>query len=423
MAGKHTLKRITIVGKFPPIQGGVSAQVLCASIELARMGYDIDVVTNANSVEENFRVDAPDLQEWSENQLKGYSGSLAVHYLQSRPASQFIPSAPEFAIRLAGLATRVIEEKGSDLVIGWYFVPYAFAAESVAKQFGLPLALAHAGSDLFRLSGDPEFMLSIKNLLRTASKIMTFRSPTTVQALKAFGVPEDKLVLLGGGRLPVYAFPKRNARVGREDWSLSPRILHYSKVSESKGTFDLVQALALMADEGFDFEFVYVRLGWRSALDALERLIQSNENLASRTTVVTGVAPWRVKDLLSSCQIVVALERDFSIAAHSPRLVREVLAAGRCLVVSSEVAEKQKFSRSLIDGKTVIIIDDPKNVKELRRRLAEVVDDSDRRRSIAVHGNFVSQAFEDSLSGINAYARSIAQIASTERVNWSEERL
>ncbi|RWD70274.1 hypothetical protein [Mesorhizobium sp.] len=380
------------------------------------MGYNVDVVTNANLVEDNFRVDDSDLKAWCDDKLEHGVGSLSIHCLRSPPATQFIPSSSEFSVRLTNLASDVVEQRGSDLIVGWYFVPYAIAAEQVASRYRLPLVLAHAGSDLYRLSADPELRLSIKHALASASKVMTFRSLQTVRALNALGVDDSKLIMLGGGRLPDYMFPARDFRTGLGDWASRPRILHYAKVSESKGTFDLVRALILMADRGVDFEFAYVRIGWPRALEALDRLILSNKNLADRTTPIAAVPPWRVKDLLMSSQIVVVLERNFSIAAHSPRLVREVLAAGRCLVVSSEVASKQKFSRSIVHGKTAVVVDDPANVDVLHRRLTEVATGADRRRSIAVHGHLLSQAFEDSLSGSNAYAKCIAEIASTEDV-------
>ena len=47
--------RICIVGKFPPIEGGVSHQTHLAAHELARRGHDVAVVTNAAQVEPELR--------------------------------------------------------------------------------------------------------------------------------------------------------------------------------------------------------------------------------------------------------------------------------------------------------------------------------------------------------------------------------
>jgi hypothetical protein len=44
--------RICIVGKYPPIQGGVSAQTYWAARGLAAGGHDVSVVTKAAEVED-----------------------------------------------------------------------------------------------------------------------------------------------------------------------------------------------------------------------------------------------------------------------------------------------------------------------------------------------------------------------------------
>lgn len=48
--------RICIVGKYPPIEGGVSAQTYWAARGLAERGHEVFVVTNAAEVEPAFRI-------------------------------------------------------------------------------------------------------------------------------------------------------------------------------------------------------------------------------------------------------------------------------------------------------------------------------------------------------------------------------
>ena len=40
--------RICIIGKFPPIQGGVSTRTYWTAHQLAARGHEVHVVTNAN---------------------------------------------------------------------------------------------------------------------------------------------------------------------------------------------------------------------------------------------------------------------------------------------------------------------------------------------------------------------------------------
>jgi hypothetical protein len=48
--------RICIVGKFPPIQGGVSMRTYWAAHALAMRGHDVHVVTNAKEVRPPYRM-------------------------------------------------------------------------------------------------------------------------------------------------------------------------------------------------------------------------------------------------------------------------------------------------------------------------------------------------------------------------------
>jgi hypothetical protein len=48
--------QICLVGKYPPIQGGVSARDFWISRWLAGQGHGIDVVSNADEVESGYRI-------------------------------------------------------------------------------------------------------------------------------------------------------------------------------------------------------------------------------------------------------------------------------------------------------------------------------------------------------------------------------
>ena len=48
--------RICIIGKFPPIQGGVSMRTYRTAHALAARGHDVHVVTNAKEVTPPFRM-------------------------------------------------------------------------------------------------------------------------------------------------------------------------------------------------------------------------------------------------------------------------------------------------------------------------------------------------------------------------------
>jgi hypothetical protein len=98
------------------------------------------------------------------------------------------------------------------------------------------------------------------------------------------------------------------------------------------------------------------------------------------------------------------LEHDFPISFHSPRIPREVLACGRCLISTQEIVSKQPFAKSLVDGRNIAIVSNPAERDELTGRLVSLLNDRDARHSIGRHGLFLSRVFESRLPQENATA-------------------
>ena len=52
--------KLCVIGKYPPIQGGVSRENFWQTYALAQAGYEVHIVTNAQEVENEFRcIDLP----------------------------------------------------------------------------------------------------------------------------------------------------------------------------------------------------------------------------------------------------------------------------------------------------------------------------------------------------------------------------
>ena len=164
--------RICILGKFPPIAGGVSHQTYLAAHELARRGHRVFVVTNADEVEPEFR----------QLLLAGDAERLEAHYSDGFvrcvqtdpvPVGSYLPRAQPYASKLFGLGLSVIEKHGCDLVVGWYLEPYGLVAAQLAATTGAPLVLRHAGSDLGRLAHHADLRRAYAWALRRADRVLT----------------------------------------------------------------------------------------------------------------------------------------------------------------------------------------------------------------------------------------------------------
>src|SRR5882672_8866188 len=139
--------RICIVGKYPPIQGGVSAKTLRIAEGLARLGHRVDIVTNAKEVEPAFRMVMRDDDFRHLERVDASGGEVRVHWTSSSPLQRHVPAHNPFATKLATIAAEVVESERSDLIFSFYLEPYGVAGHLAAEMTGVPHFVKTAGSD------------------------------------------------------------------------------------------------------------------------------------------------------------------------------------------------------------------------------------------------------------------------------------
>lgn len=415
--------RICLVGKYPPIQGGVSAQTHWLAATLAARGHSVQVVTNADEVRHGFHQCL--LEEDRERLSGGHGGnSVQVHNTTSVPVHSYLPWAPPFVTQLFGLTLSVVREFNCDIIFGWYFEPYGFVAAMVGAVTGRSVVLRHAGSDIGRLTQHPDLTRSYHWMLKQACAVLSGRQAR--EMLRALDVPEGRMVHVSASRLPDY-FLRASPPLDLEKYTslvpawfghyglteslltqiceLGTRPLEpgrltigvYGKIGETKGSYDLLSALRRLVTRGFPFNFLCIPCGTPQRIMEYVTALTEDKLLARRTRFLPPLPPWRIPAFLRCCDIVCFLERDFSIKIHRPVVPREILSSGACLVVSEEIASKQLFSQNLVDGKNVIVIPDPKDHKVLADRLGHLIQDASASKIIGTHGRLLSAWWEAEL--------------------------
>src|SRR5215831_18422907 len=99
--------RICLIGKFPPIQGGVSMRTYWTAHALAARGHDVHVVTNAKEARPPFRMHMR-RQDWRRCAKAYELGAVTVHWSDPADGAQaYIPMASPFVSKLAAIAARV----------------------------------------------------------------------------------------------------------------------------------------------------------------------------------------------------------------------------------------------------------------------------------------------------------------------------
>jgi glycosyltransferase involved in cell wall biosynthesis len=401
--------RICIIGKYPPIQGGVSARTYWGAHDLAKRGHEVHVVTNAKEARPPFRMHMR-RQDWKRCEAAyGSSGSVTVHWTDPVDNSQFyIPMASAFVSKLTATAARVHSERPFDVIYSHYLEPYGVAGHLAAEIARVPHVVRMAGSDAGRLWRHPQLEALYDHVLRSAASVIA----TGVVAGRAIkhGVRPERIAAVGGFELPEDLFCPEGpaldlAALRREvepDAELRdllwggfvgerPFFGIYGKLGETKGSFALLAALQRLKQAGLDIGLVAMAHGW-PALETKFRARAEELGIADRILQIPFLPHWRVPEFLRSCLAVCCLEQDFPIAFHAPVVAREVLMCGSCLVGSTEVIRKLPDYERLPDGYGCVAIEDVQDVEALSARLAAIARDPEPVASVAARGRAFARA-------------------------------
>ncbi|MGN6664173.1 MAG: glycosyltransferase [Solirubrobacterales bacterium] len=424
--------RLLVLGKAPPIQGGVSAQTFWLARALAEAGHSVEVVTNATEVEPS-RAQlhyGDDEARWLDGSLPG----LRIHRTTPLRADSFIPFAQPHASKLIGLAHAVLERHSCDAILGWYLEPYGVAAAAVGRATGVPYVLRHAGSDIGRLAEHPDLRVAYGRALEGAAGLIV----TNERELEArLGETDRPRISVPRPRLPeVFTDPPEpfdldGLVAASGDWLRAagappdldrshyppadrapepgvPVIGTYGKVGVTKGSFDLLAALARLADEGVPFAFLSLSCGSKDVLRAYYESIRQSPSLLERTWVLPAVGPWRIPGFLRECDAVCFLERDFPIEFHGPLVPREALSSGSCLVCSAEAAAKPAHGGNLVDGRNAVVIADPRDHAALAARLRTVLSDPVQAEAIGGQGRLLARFWDEECPSLGEAALALA---------------
>jgi len=429
--------RICIVGKFPPIQGGVSMRTYWTAHALAERGHEIHVVTNAKEVRPPFRMHMRP-EDWVRCEPQSQIGSVKVHWTEPVDRSQsYIPMASPFVSKLAGVAARVHSERPFDVILSHYMEPYGVAGHLAAEIVGVPHVVRMAGSDAGRLWHHPQFEPLYDHVLRSAEVVVA----AGVVAQRAISRGVDPTRIVSGGRfvVPQQLFTPTGPAIDLAAltdeveldptmrdafWGQFPADRPYfgvcGKLGESKGSFALLAAMQRLKLAGIDVGLVALAHGQVEVEQKFRRRAQAL-GLADHVLQIPFLPHWRVAEFLRSCLAVCCLEQDFPIAFHTPQIPLEVLLCGKCLVGSTEVIRKLPHYERLPSGYGCVAIEDVNDDAALSARLAAIAQDPAPTAAIGARGYIFAGdlqkdlAFPDSLEQILKAGASRQKITLTER--------
>jgi glycosyltransferase involved in cell wall biosynthesis len=383
--------RICIIGKFPPIEGGVSTRTYWTAHRLAMRGHEVHVVTNAKEVLPPFRMHMRE-EDWQRCESSYAGGTVTVHWTDPVDRSQsYIPMASPFVTKLVASTARVHLQRPFNVILSHYLEPYGVAGHLAAEITGAPHVVRMAGSDAGRLWHHPQFEALYDHVLRSATVVVA--AGAVAERAVERGVDSDRVALAGGFAVPEDVFTplgpaldlaalrievEQDTELRDLVWGgLTPEMPYfgvYGKLGDSKGSFALLAALDRLARDGLEVGLLALAHG-RPAVEQRFRATAQEFGLADRVLQIPYLPNWRVPEFLRGCLAVCCLEQNFPITFHAPIVPREVLLCGACLVASTELIRKLPSWERLPHGYGCVAIEDVADIAALSRALTAIVED------------------------------------------------
>ncbi|KPK98818.1 MAG: hypothetical protein AMJ95_02435 [Omnitrophica WOR_2 bacterium SM23_72] len=364
--------KICIIGKYPPIQGGVSANNYWLSRALGEAGHKVFVVTNAEEADFEYKEEIlPKEAMWLEPR--------GVKVFNTSPLNRrFIPQYSAFVPKLASLAIDVIKREKADVLYSNYLLPYGVAAYMTKQATGIPWFLDHAGSDITNLFDESLLRPVFVELFKKADLIVNSRH-VQERVIKTGIVEEDKLSPLIGrdSRIMDKSFSK-----SAKPFNLSCCFYHFNKslpvftflgkISQLKKTFAFVEAASLLPKGRFYLLFVTEKGPAHIQLSNMLAKFGLKEN----SYLLPFQPPWRIPSIITASTCIVAPESEeapyLPQGTHASKICLEAMLCSRCAIIGEGMSKK--FLYSGCKDKEHFLVVNPNNIKDFARKIKLVID-------------------------------------------------
>jgi glycosyltransferase involved in cell wall biosynthesis len=359
-------KAILLIGKYPPIEGGVSAHDYWLAQVFAELGRRVIVLTNADEVEAAYRMRLTPLDR---KKLGGYRvpGGVTVVSTQTDEQIFFVPEVNPHLTKLVSLGLALVRKHRPQFLFCSYLEPYGMAGLSISRLTGVPYVIQHAGSDIGRLIYSPQLHDAYCAVLQNAAAVLTV--PSLGPRLRLFGVRPERMVLPVHCRLPEDVFYP--ARLGRRPGE-ELRLVCYGKVGETKGTAQLLQAIDECRRDGLRVKLI---THWGGVGMEAYRSYLSGARLRRAVSWRGFVPHWRIADALRSAHVGIFLENGFDISFHTPIGPLECWACGRPAILSEELMGKHYIADNAVPGVNCFIAGGtPPGIPQLKRAIGQAFE-------------------------------------------------
>lgn len=379
--------KICLISKYPPIEGGESTKAYWLAKALGERGHEIHVVTNAWEVENDYREQIESCDLDCNYQPKG------VHLHNTNPFIDpaYIPYSRPYTEKIASLAIDTIKEYDLQLIDSWYILPYGISGFLAKTETNKPQILRHAGSDMDRLFNSPYLRTLFASLFKKVNKIVTYQDMRKI--FLGLGISESKLFYNSKVSVDTHSFNPEVAPIDLSDYidkdiADLPIITYIGKIGITKGIYELIEAASKIKGEFF---LLFVSKG--KGLARFKEFVKKM-GLEDKTIFIGFLPPWKIPAVIKRSRSIVIPERDFPVEQHTPILPREVLAVGKCLILSEEICNKGPYRTMNNESDGCIVVVNPKDIQQFKEKLEKIIRDPSYSEEIGYNGHKFSEKIE-----------------------------
>jgi glycosyltransferase involved in cell wall biosynthesis len=306
------MAKIASIGKFPPLQGGISSKAYWFANAMAKRGHMIHMVTERTDVDEVYAIAEVDSIPCHPN--------VIIH----RPEEVIpwhIPNDRHRTLCLLDKLLEVLEKEKPDVIEANYLVPYGLVAYLANQITGIPYVLRHGGSDVRKFLVGGLWPDLWSKALKGASLVVT---DADSQALIRKWSPRVRILT---PYVPDTSFflPDHKQKRDRPLLALIGKANYYWQRKGWHRVIDIWQQL----EGSFDFLVVTQGVG----LEVFKSYV--NSRMGDRVIWQGFVPPWEMPSLLNSIDGLFVYEADLFFPVFS-NLAIEALFCGVTIFVDND---------------------------------------------------------------------------------------
>jgi glycosyltransferase involved in cell wall biosynthesis len=301
--------KILLIGKYPPMQGGISSKTYWLYKSLENKGFEFRIITLKDN----------------EYSAKVSDGNSDITIINEKEPPWHIPSTSLLPDRLINAALKTAGTFAPDIIETNYLWPFCNAALTVSKMINKPFLVRHAGSDLLKFQKDDEFQEIMNAYLKNASIVVT--NITARKIVEEMAGNPEKVICIPR-YIPDPMFFRYNETDNKYDILFAGKINYHWKHKGIMLLLEVIRKRKLKALFYVGGKYVH-EVAKQIASKGLDEYIHVN----------SFVTPEKMPDVYSSCKYVWSWEEEGTIDDFS-NIIWEALFCGVPCITNDNAVKK-----------------------------------------------------------------------------------